>query len=278
MSRNLPFRLMAGRALILTLTLPAFSSDERVTAAVQDATAIKSQREKRSYALGVEVGKDFRKKSVDVDPDLFLKGLADTLAGRATLLTEVEIRLILAELQAELKRRQSASEAEKVLAASQLAEKNKSDGAAFLAANKAREGVVALESGLQYKILKAGDGRKPTADDTVVCQYRGTFLDGTEFDSSYKRNRPVIFPLKSVINGWAEGLQLMPVGSNWQIFIPSDLAYGERGQPKSQIPPNATLVFEVELVSIQEPSGGGAKPAQNVDPQKSNPAQLTRKQ
>lgn len=235
-------------------------------------SALKGQKEKASYVLGLEVGKGFRKQPVEVDPDLFLKGFRDGLAGSGTLLTEEEIRLTLAELQAELKRKQGASEAEKVLAASQAAEKNKTDGEAFLAANKAKEGVVTLENGLQYKILKAGDGKKPTVDDTVVCQYRGTLLDGTEFDSSYKRNRPATFPLKGVIKGWTEALQLMPVGSTWQIFIPSYLAYGERGQPKGQIPPNATLVFEVELVSTQEKSGGASKPAQIGDARKADPA------
>lgn len=269
---------LAGTALSLVLSRAALGSDENAMAAPPGATAIKGQKEKISYALGVEVGKDFRKQSVELDPDLFLKGLKDALSGGGTLLSEGEIRLILAELQAGLKRKQGASEAEKVLAQNQLAEKNKTDGEAFLAANKAREGVVALESGLQYRILKAGDGKRPTADDEVVCQYRGTFLDGTEFDSSYKRNKPVTLPLKGVIKGWTEALQLMPAGSKWQIFIPSYLAYGERGSPKTNIPPNATLVFEVEVVSVQKSSGGSARPAQNADTGKGDPARLTQKQ
>ncbi len=273
--------MLVGAALILTLAGPALASDENAENAKsrpQGALAIKSQREKVSYALGVEVGKDFRKQSVELDPDLFLKGLRDALSGAGTLLTEAEIRLTLAELQAELKRKQGASEAEKILAQNQLAEKNKTDGEAFLAANKAKEGVVTLESGLQYKILKAGDGKRPTVDDEVVCQYRGTFLDGMEFDSTYKRNKPATFPLKGVIKGWTEALQLMSAGSRWLVFIPSYLAYGERGSPKTNIPPNATLVFEVELLSLQKPSGGISKPAQNTDPAKGEPARLTQKQ
>jgi FKBP-type peptidyl-prolyl cis-trans isomerase FklB len=135
-------------------------------------------------------------------------------------------------------------------AESALAEKNKKDGEAFLAANKSKEGVVALPSGLQYKILTAGNGIKPAAEDTVVCNYRGTLIDGTEFDSSYKRNQPSSFGVSKVIKGWTEALQLMPVGSKWQLFIPASLAYGERRR-SNIISPNSTLIFEVELLSIQ---------------------------
>ena len=130
-----------------------------------------------------------------------------------------------------------------------LAEKNKSEGEAFLTANKSKEGVITLPSGLQYKILKAGGGAKPGAGDTVECNYRGTFLDGTEFDSSYKHNQTATFPVNGVIKGWTEALQLMQVGSKWQLFVPSSLAYGENG--RQGIPPNATLIFEVELISIK---------------------------
>jgi FKBP-type peptidyl-prolyl cis-trans isomerase len=154
------------------------------------------------------------------------------------------MRTILTRLQAELKTRQAAQLAEK-------AAKARSEEGVFLASNKGKAGVVTLESGLQYRILKAGEGKKPAIDDTVVCHYRGTLVDGTEFDSSYKRNKPATFALKRVIKGWTEALQMMPVGSTWQLFIPSSLAYGERGTGKS-VPPNATLVFEVELLSIQD--------------------------
>jgi FKBP-type peptidyl-prolyl cis-trans isomerase FklB len=132
----------------------------------------------------------------------------------------------------------------------QAGEANKTEGETFLAANKAKEGVVTLPSALQYRILKQGDGPKPTAADSVVCNYRGTLINGTEFDSSYKRGQPLTFPLRGVIRGWTEALQLMPVGSKWQLFIPSDLAYGPRGAG-ALIGPNATLIFEVELISIQ---------------------------
>ncbi len=128
---------------------------------------------------------------------------------------------------------------------------NKTEGEAFLAANKSKDGVVTLPSGLQYKILTAGTGPKPTASDSVVCNYRGTLINGTEFDSSYKRGQPATFGVGQVIKGWTEALQLMPVGSKWQLFIPSSLAYGERGAG-AEIGPNATLIFEVELLSIQD--------------------------
>ena len=201
----------------------------------QDAPTLKSPTEKLSYALGMDVGNQFRKQSVDVDPAIFMRGLRDALSGGKTLLTEEEVRTAITGLQTEMKGR--------------LAAKNKQEGEAFLAQNKTKEGVVTLPSGLQYKILKAGEGSKPTLEDTVMCNYRGTLVDGTEFDSSYKRGQPATFPVKGVIKGWTEALQLMPIGSKWQLFIPSDLAYGERGL--GPIAPDSALIFEVELLSIQ---------------------------
>jgi len=215
--------------------------------AAQEAPALKTPREKLSYALGMDLGNQLRKQSVDVDPATFAKGLSDALSGGKTLLTEEEARGLIAELQKDLKAKQAAAQAEKM---KELSEKNKKEGEAFLDANKKKEGMVTLPSGLQYRILKAGEGKKPTIDDTVVCQYRGTLVDGTEFDSSYKRNQPATFPVKGVIKGWTEALQLMPAGSKWELVIPPDLAYGERGAG-NVIGPGATLIFEVELVSIQ---------------------------
>ena len=213
------------------------------SAASQDAPALKNEKEKRSYALGMSLGNNLRKQSMELDSALLIQGLKDALSGGKTLLTEEELRAIIAELRNEQKAKQ-------MLAAKQLAEKIQKDGEAFLAANKAKEGVVTLASGLQYKILKAGDGKKPAADDKVVCHYRGAFIDGTEFDSSYSRSQPATFAVNRVIKGWTEALQLMPVGSKWQLFIPPQLAYGERGSGRT-IGPNATLIFEVELISIQ---------------------------
>jgi FKBP-type peptidyl-prolyl cis-trans isomerase FklB len=158
-------------------------------------------------------------------------------------MTDDEVKATMTALQADMRKKQG----EKM---QQLAETNKKAGEDFLAANKAKEGVVTLPSGLQYKILTAGNGPKPVVTDSVVCNYKGTLLDNTEFDSSYKRGQPATFPVGQVIKGWTEALQLMPVGSKWQLFIPSDLAYGPRGSAPT-IGPNSTLIFEVELLSIK---------------------------
>jgi len=159
------------------------------------------------------------------------------------LLTEDEARATLTQLQTEVRSKQQ----EKMKVAGEL---NKKEGVEFLAANKSKEGVVILPSGLQYKILTEGTGPKPTASDTVVCNYRGTLISGAEFDSSYKRGQPASFPVNGVIKGWTEALQLMPVGSKWQLFVPAELGYGDRGAG-ADIGPGATLIFEVELLSIQ---------------------------
>ena len=205
-----------------------------------------TQKDKISYAIGMNVGTNLQKQAVDVDPAVLLQGLKDGIAGSKPLLTEEEARAVLMQLQEETRKKQ----AEK---AQQMGAANKTEGEAFLAANKTKEGVITLPSGLQYKILKAGTGPKPAATDSVVCNYRGTLINGTEFDSSYKRGQPATFPVNGVIKGWTEALQLMPVGSKWQLFIPAQLAYGERGAG-ADIGPNATLIFEVELLSIQAQS------------------------
>ncbi len=192
------------------------------------------------------MGINLHRESIDIDPAIVMQGLKDGLAGTKPLLTEEESRSVLMQLQEDMRKKQ----AEK---AQQMGTANKTQGEAFLAANKSKEGVVTLPSGLQYKILKAGTGPKPTASDSVVCNYRGTLIDGKEFDSSYKRGEPATFPVSGVIKGWTEALQLMPVGSKWQLFVPADLAYGERGAG-ADIGPNSTLIFEVELISIQSKS------------------------
>jgi FKBP-type peptidyl-prolyl cis-trans isomerase FklB len=205
---------------------------------------LKTQKDKASYAIGLNIGKSMHKDSVDIDPSILLRGLRDGLAGSKPLLTDEEARAAMVALQTEMRKKQE----EKMLV---QGETNKKEGEVFLADNKTKDGIVTLPSGLQYKILKEGTGPKPAATDTVVCNYKGTLLDNTEFDSSYKRGQPATFPVSGVIKGWTEALQLMPVGSKWQLFIPSELAYGARGGPGGGIGPNATLLFEVELVSIQ---------------------------
>lgn len=205
---------------------------------------LKTQKDKTSYAIGMNMGKGMRKDSVEVDPNILLRGMKDGLAGGKTLMTDDEARAAMVALQADLRKKQQ----EKMEA---MGEANKKAGEAFLAENKTKDGVVTLPSGLQYKILQEGTGPKPTATDTVVCNYKGMLLDNTEFDSSYKRGQPLTIQVGGVIKGWTEALQLMPVGSKWQLFIPADLAYGLRGGRGGSIGPNATLVFEVELMSIQ---------------------------
>ena len=194
----------------------------------------------------MNLGANLHKQSVPVDPNIMARGLKDALAGGKTLLTEEEARAAITAVQNDMREKQQAK--------MQVAgDANKKEGEAFLADNKSKEGVVALPSGLQYKVLKEGNGPKPTATDSVVCNYRGTLINGTEFDSSTKHGGPATFPVNGVIKGWTEALQLMPVGSKWQLFVPSDLAYAERGAG-ADIGPNATLIFEVELVSIQNKS------------------------
>jgi FKBP-type peptidyl-prolyl cis-trans isomerase FklB len=225
------------------------------TAAKKPATAaapLTTQKQKASYAIGANIGRGMRRDGVDVDPAILARGLRDALAGGKMQLTDEEMKTVLTTLTTEMKKKQDAEVAA-------VAEANKKEGDTFLAANKAKEGVVALPDGLQYKILTPGNGPKPTAADTVVANYKGTLINGTEFDSSYKRGQPVTFPVGRVIKGWTEVLQLMPVGSKWQVYIPSDLAYGPQGPGNGPIGPNETLVFDIELVSIQ-PKGATATP------------------
>jgi FKBP-type peptidyl-prolyl cis-trans isomerase len=205
-----------------------------------DSSPFKTPKAKASYAIGMQVGGSLHKQGVDVDPDILLQGMKDAMSGK-TQMNDEEARAALMALQTEMRAKAQAG-----------AEATKKEGEAYLAANKSKPGVTALPSGLQYKVLKAGTGEKPTATDKVVCNYRGTLINGTEFDASEKHGGPATFPVNQVIKGWTEALQLMPVGSKWQLFIPPDLAYGERGTPDGSIPPNSTLVFEVELVSIQK--------------------------
>jgi len=210
----------------------------------QEASVLKTPQDKVNYGIGVGVARNFKNQGMEVDLELVIRGMRDTLTGAKLLMTETELATTMTAFQQEMQ--QKMAQARKL-----AAEKNKKDGEAFLAENARKEGVTVLPSGLQYKILKTGDGKLPTDADTVDCHYRGTFTDGKEFDSSYEAGKPVSFKVKGgVIPGWSEVLKLMPVGSKWQVFIPSQLAYGERGAG-SQIGPNMTLIFEIELLSIK---------------------------
>jgi FKBP-type peptidyl-prolyl cis-trans isomerase FklB len=239
---------------------------KRPASATRSSTALtlKTQKEKFSYALGMKTGQrmaeSFKKQSVPFDPAILARGLKDGLSGGKTLLTDEEAQAAIKAAQEEIGKKQQEKMQEAGAA-------NKKEGEAFLAANKGKEGVVTLPSGLQYKILKDGTGPKPTASDTVACNYRGTLINGTEFDSSYKTGQPATFRVSGVIKGWTEALQLMPVGSKWQLFIPSDLAYGNRGGPGGDIGPDTTLIFEVELLSVQDKSKEKA-PEKGKDPDK----------
>ena len=229
--------IAAIRIAVLGLGLSAALS------AAQEPAALKGEKERLSYALGMGVGKQLAQLDVDVDPVVFAKGLADAMFGGKTLLTEEDARAAVTAMQAEMKKRQWQIR-------NNVGEDNKKAGEAFLADNAGKPGVVTLPSGLQYKIIAAGAGRRPADADTVEVNYRGTRIDGVEFDSSYGKGKPATFKLATVIPGWREALKLMPVGSKWELFIPPGLAYGDQGSAPA-IGPNATLVFEVELVAVK---------------------------
>jgi FKBP-type peptidyl-prolyl cis-trans isomerase FklB len=236
-----------GELMVLEIAPPAPVSS---SAATGISPTLKDRREQVSYAVGLNLAKSLQKQSVEVDPELVQAGFRDVLSGTAPLMSDEQAHLALVGVETEI----NVTEAS--LARRRLAEKNKAEGEAYLAENRKKEGVVTLPSGLQYKVITAGTGRRPTLEDVAVCHYRGLFLDGREFDSSYgkKTHEPVHFPVKGVIAGWQEALQLMPAGSKWQLFVPPNLAYGERGAPRSKIGSNSTLMFEVELLSV-EPAG-----------------------
>ena len=229
-------------ALILALGVGLLA----IQASAQEQATLTTQKDKVSYGIGVQVAASLKGQGIDIDPNLLVKGLRDALSGQKLLMSNEELSATMAAFQQEMVQKQAQARA-------QAAEDNKKAGDAFLAGNGKKDGVVTLPSGLQYKILQAGQGKKPTEADTVACNYRGTLIDGTEFDKSEAGN-PASFDVKSVIPGFKEALQLMMVGSKWQFFIPPDLAYGERGAG-NVIGPNTTLVFEVELVSIKDKPG-----------------------
>lgn len=206
--------------------------------------SLKEKKDKVSYAIGLDVGNAMKKQSIDIDTDIFVKGFKDALSGGKKLMTDDEIRETMTAFSREMADKQKET-------MNKLTEKNKQEGDAFLAENKKKDGVKTLPSGLQYKVITEGTGKTPKAGDTVTVNYRGTLIDGTEFDSSFKRGQPATFPVNGVIKGWTEALQLMKEGTKWQVFIPSDLAYGDKGAG-GMIGPNAVLIFDVELISIKE--------------------------
>ena len=211
--------------------------------AAQKKTVLKTQMDKVSYCIGLDVGRNFKQQEIAVNPDLLVKGIKDALSGVTPALTDDQIREVMTAFQAEMMSKMEEK-------SKRSGEKNKQEGETFLAENKKKQGVVTLPSGLQYKILVDGKGRKPALKDTVTAHYRGTLLDGTEFDSSYKRGEPTSFAVGGVIKGWTEVLQLMRVGSKWQVCVPANLAYGDRAASQ-EIGPNSTLIFEIELIDVK---------------------------
>ena len=209
----------------------------------QEKPELKDQKDKESYSLGYQFGQSLKSQGVDINLDIYGSGIKDAFGGKEPQMSQEEIRATLTSLQQRLMAAQQKELKEK-------AAKNLEEGKKFLVENQKKGGIKTLPSGLQYKVLTEGSGKMPKAEDTVTVNYKGTLIDGTEFDSSYKRGQPATFQVKGVIKGWTEALQLMKQGAKWQLFIPPELAYGERGAGRD-IGPNATLIFEVELISVK---------------------------
>lgn len=228
--------------LIILATLLAFT-----TVACQETkmekSDLKTQNDKASYSIGLDIGRNIKAQQLDLDIDILIAGIKDATAGDSALLSDAEIQEVMQKFSEERMAKQNATTSEE-------SAKNKKAGEDFLKANKSRKGVVALPNGLQYEIIKSGKGPKPTSTDKVKVHYVGTLIDGTEFDSSVKRGEPAVFGVNQVIKGWTDILQIMQVGDKWKVYIPSDLAYGDRGAGQ-MIPPGATLIFEIELLGIE---------------------------
>lgn len=243
--------LSLGLGLLATQASAQDSAAPAKQPAQGTATAAATQKDKVSYGIGVQVARSLKSEGIDINPDLLVKGIQDALAGQKLMMSDDELNATMSAFQQEMQQKETEAKAKE-------ADDNKKAGDAFLAENATKAGVVVLPSGLQYKIVKTGDGKKPTDADTVSCNYRGTLIDGTEFDKN-QPGQPATFQVGAVIPGFKEGLKLMPVGSTWQFFIPPQLAYGQRGAGNA-IGPNTTLVFEVELVSIKDASAAAPPP------------------
>ncbi len=230
--------LIASITVLLVLPLSA----------QEKSAQLKDQKDKVSYSIGVNIGMNLSRQKVPVNADALSAGVKDGIAGKPQM-TEAEMKETMTAFEKDMMEQQKVA-----------GEKNATDGAKFLEENKKKDGVKTTPSGLQYKSLKEGSGPQPKATDMVTVNYRGTLIDGTEFDSSYKRGEPATFPLNGVIKGWTEGLQLMKKGSKYQFFIPANLAYGERS-PGAGIPPNSTLIFEVELLDVKSGPDSSGSPA-----------------
>ena len=220
---------------------------------IAKSTGLKTEKEQASYMVGMSVGKSLEPIKDEVDVATLVKAMKTVMAGDEPLLNDEQAQQVAQAFDTRLQAKQQEEQAKQMAEREAQAGKNASEGKAFLAANAGKEGVKTTESGLQYQVLTEGKGPKPTAQDMVKVHYKGELLDGTQFDSSHERGEPAVFALQQVAPGWAEGVQLMPVGSKYKLWIPSELGYGETGTPGGPIPPNATLVFEVELLEIVKP-------------------------
>jgi FKBP-type peptidyl-prolyl cis-trans isomerase FklB len=238
-----------------SLTLGAFAEEKPFE--------LKDAKDKASYSIGLNIGSNLKRQNVDLNPDAILAGLKDAISGKKPLLNDQEVREAMMSLEKDMQQKQAAA-----------AQKNAADGEKFLVENKTKPGVKTTASGLQYKVEKEGKGAQPKASDTVTVNYRGTLINGTEFDSSYKRGQPATFPVTGVIRGWTEALQLMNAGSKYQLFIPPNLAYGERGAGRD-IGPNSTLIFDVELLDVKpaaSPSPAASPASASASPAKPSPS------
>ena len=235
------FIVIASASLI---ALPLFGQEKSTQ---QKSPQLKDQKEKVSYAIGMQIGFNLARQKVDINPDILANGIKDSLAGKPQLTPE-QVKEVMAQFEKDMEQKQK-----------ELAEKNKTEGTKFLEENKKKPGVKTTASGLEYKVEKEGTGPQPKATDMVTVNYKGTLIDGTEFDSSYKRGQPATFPVNGVIKGWTEALQLMKKGAKYQLFIPSSLAYGERAMGPD-IGPNSTLIFEVELMDVKPPPTPAPRP------------------
>lgn len=227
--------------------------------AQEKSPELKDLKDKVSYSIGLNIGLNFKKQNVDLNTDALQAGVKDALSGKKPLLSENEVRETMTAFSKDMTEKQK-----------QAGEKNRGEGEKYLADNKKKDGVKTTASGLQYKVQKEGSGPSPTATDTVTVNYRGTLIDGTEFDSSYKRGEPATFPVGGVIKGWTEALQLMKKGSKYQLFIPAGLAYGERGAPPD-ITANSALIFEVELIDIKPAAAAGSPAPAEKEKEKPKP-------
>lgn len=255
------FILLAGIALLNGCKTPSSSNTAKAAApalalttntAASQTNLLSTDKARESYAVGMIMATEWKERGIDLDPDIVFRAVKDEQAGGPTLLSQEEMRVTLQRLSQNLRERAQKMREEAMLRSQLEGQTNMQEGAAFLAQNKTRPGVVTLPDGLQYRILKEGTGPMPTVNDTVKVNYRGTFIDGTEFDSSAKEGgHPIEFPVRGVIPGWTEALQKMKVGSKWQLYIPSNLAYGPRGAGGA-IGPNETLIFDIELLGVKQ--------------------------